>query len=143
MNNKNKNATAPFNSLEEIAARKATLKMQIKQQEEVLYQDLEAYRDDIDTLKQMWKQVVGFRKKKNKVSKIFTQGPFKASESGWLTGLSLGIRLAKVAYSGLRSQRTATSKKSLAATIVTMATNVISWLWQRRGKRKQHKLKNE
>ena len=144
MSNGNKSATAPFNSLEEIAARKAVLKSQIKQQEEVLYQDLEAYRDDIDTLKQMWSQVVGLRKKENKVSKILTQGPFKAGKPSLLAGLSLGSYLARMVCSGIFSKRAASSnKKPIAKTAFSLAANVASWLWQRSVKRKQQKPKSE
>ncbi len=143
MSNGKKSATAPFNSLEEIAARKAVLKAQLKQQEEVLAQDLEAYRDDIDTLKLMWSQIVSLRKKGDEVSKIFTQGPFKAGGSSWLAGLSLGTSLAKIACTGILSKRSASSKKPLATTLFSLASNVISWLWQRREKRKQQKPKNE
>lgn len=139
MSNRNKNATAPFNSLEEIAARKAVLKSQIKQQEEILYQDFEAYRDDIDTLKQIWKQIVGIRKKENTISRIFTKGPFKDGKSSWLAGLSLGTYLAKIACSGLLSKRAASSKKPLATTLFSLAADVASWLWQRKERRKQQK----
>ncbi len=142
MSKGNKSATAPFNSLEEIAARKAVLKSQIKQQEEVLYQDLEAYRDDIDTFKQMWNMIVSLRKKGNKVSRGFTQGPFKTVGSNWLAGLSLGTYLAKIAFSGLFSKKDSSSKKPLSATLFSLAANVASWLWKRRGKRKQQKPKS-
>ena len=53
---------APFNNLDEIAARKQQLRRKISAQERRLSKDFDAYQEDVDTAKRLWHGIVGIRK---------------------------------------------------------------------------------
>lgn len=72
--------SSPYNNLQEIEARKKVLRKQIKMQESRLKTDVEAYSEDINTLKGMWTNVMKVRswKEKSGVSKVtglFSENP--------------------------------------------------------------------
>ena len=64
--------SSPYNNLKEIEARKKVLRKQIKSQESCLKSDVEAFREDIDTVKSMWANVMKVRnwKEKSGVAKV-------------------------------------------------------------------------
>lgn len=111
---------APINDLNEIAQRKQELRAKIEVQERKLSKDLDAYQDDIETLKKTWN---GFKSVRNfgnnlstsKVGQVLKTvhalpigkaAKHAGSKSGWLTALSIG-------------------------------TELVSWIVQRRKKKKQ------
>ncbi len=53
---------APFNNLDEIAARKQQLRRKISAQERRLSKDFDAYQEDVDTAKRLWHGLVSIRK---------------------------------------------------------------------------------
>lgn len=98
-----KQSKAPFNSLEEIAARKQQLRRQIDKQEKVLSKDFDAYQDDVDTLKHLWQRMVSVRNIRR-----------KANVDGIASGIS-----------------SLTGKPSVA-TALTIGAKVAAWLWKRK-----------
>lgn len=103
-----KNSNAPFQSLEDIAVRKAQLRKQIKRQEKALSEDFKAYEDDVDMLKRGWTRLMNVNKlRKNMASKNISKK---------LSGLS------------------ALSNKSGWVTAATVGVKVLQWLWKRKSK---------
>ncbi len=49
---------APFNNMEEIAVYKQRIRRELQQQEERLVRDMDAYQDDVDTMKGIWSNMV-------------------------------------------------------------------------------------
>lgn len=88
-----KTAKAPFNNLEEIAARKAILRKEIAQQENRLRKDFEAYKDDVDTLKTIWGRITSIRdfRKRTKINEIASV----VKKPSWGTALNIGIKVAQ------------------------------------------------
>ena len=98
---------APINDLNEIAKRKQELRAKIEVQERRLSKDLDAYQDDIDTLKKTWngfKSVRNFGKNlgSSNVGQVLRTvhalpigkaAKSAGSKSGWLTALSIGTEL--------------------------------------------------
>lgn len=98
-----KQTKAPFNNLEEIAARKQELRKQIKRQEKVLAKDFDDYQEDVDTLKHYWQRLVSVRNIRK-----------KANVDGIASGLS------------------SLTGKPGVATAITIGAKVAAWLWKRK-----------
>lgn len=88
-----KSKRAPFNNLEEIAARKAVLRQEIALQENRLRKDFDAYQDDVDTLKNIWGRVTSIRdfRKRTKINEIASV----VKKPSWGAALSIGLKVAQ------------------------------------------------
>ena len=85
---------APFNNLDEIAARKQQLRRKISVQERRLSKDFDAYQEDVDTAKRLWHGLVNIRKvrPKNVLSGI-TSVTNKSSRL--TTAFTIGAKVVK------------------------------------------------
>lgn len=89
-----KDNKAPFNNLEEIAARKRQLRKAIKRQENDLSNDIEAYREEIDSLKGVWHGMASIRRfRKNGLKTGLSQSADKSSR--WVTAFTIGFKAVK------------------------------------------------
>lgn len=94
----NKSTHAPFNSLEEIAVRKAQLRKQITWQKNVINKDFEAYQEDVDTLKRIWGRIVSLRNLRQKtnvegVTSKLSRLSSLSSKPGLITAISIGAKV--------------------------------------------------
>ena len=103
-----------FRNLNDIEVRKRELRKQIAKQEAKLGKDFEAYSEDVDTLKRVWSSVVGIRN--------FGK---RAAESG----IGQVTRIA--------GEATGLLGKSKWSTAIVLASNIASWLWNRKRKKKK------
>lgn len=111
---------APINDLNEIAARKQQLRAKIEVQERRLSQDLDAYQDDIETFKNVWS---GLKNVRHFGQNIKSSNIVQAVQT--VRALPIG-KAAKKA-----------GGKSGWLTALTIGTELISWIVQRRKRRKQ------
>lgn len=111
---------APINDLSDIARRKQELRAKIEVQERRLSRDLDAYQDDIDTLKKTWN---GFKSVRNFGKNL------SSSNVGQVLKTVHALPIGKVA------KRSGT--KSGWLTALSIGTELVSWIIQRRKRKKQ------
>jgi len=99
-----------FESLKDIEIRKQELRRQIAHQEESLSHDLDAYQEDVNTMKRLWGYMVSVHKMGGKVRK---------------EGLGSITRLASEAASPI-------SNGSKWSTALTVAGRILIWVWNRK-----------
>ncbi len=107
---------APINNLDEITIRKEQLKANIKLQEHKLSKDLDAYHDDLDTLKKIWNGL--------KSVKRFGDN-FSISEIS---------NMARILPIGNKKND---SDKSTIITAFTLGAELVSWIIKRRKEKKK------
>lgn len=89
-----KKSNAPFNNQEEIAARRRQLQKTIRRQERRLSQDIDAYQDEIESVKSVWHGLANFRRfRKNGLSSGISK--VTGGSSRITTAFSLGIKAAR------------------------------------------------
>lgn len=111
---------APLNDLQDIAARKQQLRAKIERQERKLSKDLDAYQDDVETLKKTWN---GFKNIRN-----FGQN-FSVS------GISNAVQAVRALPIGKAAKTV--SGKSGWLTAFTIGAEVVNWIVQRRKRKKK------
>lgn len=103
-----------FESLQDIENRKKELRLKIERQEEILVKDFDAYQEDMETLKRLWKTVKGIRKTGCKV------------RTGGNEALSL-----------IANKLPGTLDVSKLTSIISTAGSILFWLWERKRKNKK------
>ena len=89
-----KKSDAPFNHQEEIAVLRRQLQKTIRRQERRLSQDIDAYQDEIESVKSVWHGLANFRRfRKNGLSSGISK--VTGGSSRITTAFSLGIKAAR------------------------------------------------
>jgi hypothetical protein len=109
---------APFNDLQEIAKRKQQLKAKIELLERKLSKDLDAYQDDIETLKKTWNGVKSVR---------------NFGQNFSLSGISNAVQTVRALPIGKAAKKT--GKPGWLAAF-TIGAEVVNWFVQRRKRKK-------
>ena len=112
----------PINDLREIAVRKQQLRAKIERQERKLSKDLDAYQDDIETLKKTWNGLKGIRHFGQNFSVLGISNAVQAVRA---------LPIGKVAKS--------TAGKSGWLTAFTVGAEVVNWFVQRRRRKKSNR----
>ncbi|MBO4504462.1 MAG: hypothetical protein J5730_06615 [Bacteroidales bacterium] len=100
MSNKEK---APFNNLNEIAARKMQLQRKIAAQERRISKDLDAYQEDVDTAKRLWHGLVNLRKvRPRKMLEGFSSATNKSTRI--TTAITIGTKVVKWLWNRRKSK---------------------------------------
>lgn len=99
-------SNAPFSNPREIALRKVQLRKRIKRQENLIGRDLEAYREDVDTLKRVWSRISGITR--------------------------IGSGEGRGLFSSKLSKNNNSSGKPVLLTALSVGAKVARWLWKRR-----------
>ena len=110
---------APINDLQEIAKRKQQLKAKIEVQERKLSKDLDAYQDDIETLKKTWNGIKSVR---------------NFGQNFSLSGISNAVQTVRALPIG-KAAKKATGKSGWL-TAFTLGAEVVNWFVQRRKRKK-------
>ncbi len=111
---------APINNMEDIARRKQELRAKIEVQERKLSKDLDAYQDDVETLKKFWSGVKGVR---------------HFGQNFSLSGISNAVQAMRALPIGKAAKKT--TGKAGWLTAITIGAEVVNWFVQRRKRRKQ------
>ena len=109
----------PINDLREIAVRKQQLRAKIERQERKLSKDLDAYQDDIETLKKTWNGLKGIR---------------HFGQNFSVSGISNAVQAVRALPIGKVAKSTA--GKSGWLTAFTVGAEVVNWFVQRRRRKK-------
>lgn len=110
---------APINNLDDITRRKQQLRAKIEVQERKLSKDLDAYQDDVETFKKFWSGVKGVR---------------HFGQNFSISGISNAVQVVRALPIGKAAKKTA--GKSGWLTAITIGAEVVSWIVQRRKRRK-------
>ena len=110
---------APLNDLQEIAIRKQQLRAKIERQERKLSKDLDAYQDDIETLKKTWSGLKNIR---------------NFGQNFSVSGISNAIQTVRALPIGKAAEKVTGKPGWLSA--FTIGTEVVNWIVQRRKRKK-------
>jgi len=110
---------APINDLQEIAVRKQQLRAKIERQERKLSKDLDAYQDDIETFRKTWSGLKSVR---------------NFGQNFSISGISNAIQTIRALPIG-KAAKKATGKSGWL-TAFTLGAEVVSWIVQRRKRKK-------
>lgn len=111
---------APINDLQEIAKRKQQLRAKIEVQERKLSKDLDAYQDDVETLKKTWNGLKNIR---------------NFGQNFSLSGISNAVQTVRALPIGKAAKKTG-KPRWLAA--FTIGAEVVNWIVQRRKRKKEN-----
>lgn len=112
--------STPIRDLNDIAVRKQQLRAKIELQERKLSKDLDAYQDDIDTFKKVWSGLKGVR---------------HFGQNFSLSGIAQAVSTIRALPIGKTAKKS--SGKAGWLTALTIGTELVSWIIQRRKKRKK------
>ncbi len=115
--------TAPIMDLDDIAKRKQQLRAKIEVQERKLSKDLDAYQDDVETLKKVWNGLKGVRHLGQNFS-VSGIGQAIQTVRALPIGKSAGAAAGKGKFSGW-------------LTALSVGAEVVNWFVQRRKKKRQ------
>ncbi|MBO6081239.1 MAG: hypothetical protein J6P54_09790 [Bacteroidales bacterium] len=111
---------APINDLQEIAKRKQQLRAKIEVQERKLSKDLDAYQDDVETLKKTWNGLKNIR---------------NFGQNFSLSGISNAVQTVRALPIGKAAKKT--GKPGWLAAF-TIGAEVVNWIVQRRKRKKEN-----
>ncbi len=112
---------APINDLNDIAKRKQELRAKIEVQERKLSKDLDAYQDDVETFKKVWTGLKDVR---------------HFGQNFSMSGIAQAVQTVRALPIG-KSASKAAGKSGGWLTAFTIGAEVVSWIIQRRRRKKQ------